>query len=72
LPSLLAFADPARITFGSDWPFAPRERSLHFAQLLDAFPLTPQQRQAIDRGNAETLFPRLARRAETGAALRAQ
>lgn len=72
LPSLLAFADPARITFGSDWPFAPKERSLHFAQLLDAFPLTPQQRQAIDRGNAETLFPRLARRAETGAALRAQ
>lgn len=62
LPSLLAFADPARITFGSDWPFAPKERSRHFARLLDAFPLTPAQRYAIDRGNAETLFPRFAQR----------
>jgi predicted TIM-barrel fold metal-dependent hydrolase len=62
LPSLLAFADPARITFGSDWPFAARERSWHFASLLDRFPLTPAQRHAIHRGNAERLFPRLALR----------
>lgn len=59
LPSLLAFADPGRITFGSDWPFAPKERSLHFAALLDAYPLTDDQRHAIHRGNAERLFPRL-------------
>jgi predicted TIM-barrel fold metal-dependent hydrolase len=61
LPSLLAFADPARITFGSDWPYAARERSWHFASLLDRFALTPEQRHAIHRGNAERLFPRLAR-----------
>ncbi|HOB65577.1 amidohydrolase family protein [Ottowia sp.] len=61
LPSLLAFADPARITYGSDWPFAPHARSLHFARLLDEYALTPAQRHAIDRGNAEKLFPRLAR-----------
>lgn len=60
LPALLAFADPGRITFGSDWPFAPKERSLHFASLLDAYPLSEAQRQAIHRGNAERLFPRLA------------
>lgn len=60
LPSLLAFADPGQITFGSDWPFAPRERSLHFAALLDAYSLTEAQRHAIHRGNAERLFPRLA------------
>lgn len=60
LPSLLAFADPQRITFGSDWPYAPKARSLHFASLLDGFALTPAQRHAIDRGNAERLFPRLA------------
>lgn len=59
LPSLLAFADPGRITFGSDWPFAPKERSLHFAALLGAYPLTDEQRHAIHRGNAERLFPRL-------------
>lgn len=60
LPSLLAFADPGRITFGSDWPYAPKERSWHFARLLDAYPLTDEQRHAIHRRNAETLFPRLA------------
>ena len=59
LPSLLAFADPTHITYGSDWPFAPKERSWHFARLLDEFALTPAQRHAIDRGNAERLFPRL-------------
>ena len=59
LPSLLAFADPERITYGSDWPFAPAARSLHFARLLDEFPLTEEQRAAIDRGNAVKMFPRL-------------
>lgn len=59
LPSLLAFADPSRITFGSDWPYAPKARSLHFAQQLDAFDLCAQTRGAIDRGNAQKLFPRL-------------
>ena len=61
LPSLLAFADPGQITFGSDWPFAPKERSLHFAALLDGYPVTDAQRHAIHRGNAERLFPRLRR-----------
>lgn len=63
LPSLLAFAEPERITFGSDWPFAPTARSLHFADLLDKYPLTAAQRLAIDRGNTERLFPRLKRAA---------
>lgn len=62
LPSLLAFADPARITFGSDWPYATQARSLHFTGLLDGFALDPTQRQAINSGNAARLFPRLARR----------
>ena len=58
LPSLLAFADPAHITFGSDWPYAPRQRSLHFTQLLDAYALGASQRQAVDHGNARRLFGR--------------
>lgn len=58
LPSLLAFADPTHITYGSDWPYAPKPRSLHFTQLLDEYPLDAAQRQAIDRGNAQKLFAR--------------
>jgi predicted TIM-barrel fold metal-dependent hydrolase len=60
LPSLLAFADPSHIFFGSDWPYAPKERSLHFAELLDKFELASDLRMAIERGNAERVFRRLA------------
>ncbi|MEZ5657108.1 MAG: amidohydrolase family protein [Burkholderiaceae bacterium] len=60
LPSLLAFADPKRITYGSDWPYANTKRSCHFSQLLDAYELEPSLRDAIHRGNAQALFPRLA------------
>lgn len=60
LPSLLAFADPSRVTCGSDWPFAVAERSWHFARLLDEFALPAPVHHAVDRGNAETLFPSLA------------
>lgn len=59
LPSLLAFAAPGHITFGSDWPFAPGERSLHFTRLLDRFEMDAGTRAGIDRGNALALFPRL-------------
>jgi predicted TIM-barrel fold metal-dependent hydrolase len=60
LPSLLAFADPLRITFGSDWPYAPKERSLSFARMLDEFDLSEDARAAIDRGNIARLLPRFA------------
>ncbi len=60
LPSLLAFADPTHITYGSDWPYAPKPRSLHFTRLLEEFPLDDAQRHAIDCGNAQRLFARFA------------
>ena len=60
LPSLLSFADAGRITFGSDWPFAAKERSSSYRRMLDEFPLSVAQRHAISRGNAEELFPRFA------------
>lgn len=60
MPSLMAFADPGRVTFGSDWPYASQERALHFTQLLDRFEMPASQRQAIDRDNAAKLFPRFA------------
>jgi predicted TIM-barrel fold metal-dependent hydrolase len=62
LPTLLAFAKPGHITFGSDWPFAPVAAGQLFAAGLETYPgLDDTARQAIDRGNALTLFPRLAR-----------
>ncbi|MVO85211.1 amidohydrolase family protein [Streptomyces sp. p1417] len=61
LPTLLAFADPTHITFGSDFPYATPEMSAYFTQQLDAYPLDDAQRTAIDHGNAQALFPRLTR-----------
>jgi predicted TIM-barrel fold metal-dependent hydrolase len=59
LPSLLAFADPTHITFGSDFPYVPASQRF-FTAALDAYPLDETLRHAINRGNAEKLFPRLA------------
>jgi len=65
LPSLLAFADPHRVTFGSDWPHAPLETARQFTDRLD-LALPRAQSAAVARDNAETLFPRLtARKAST-------
>lgn len=61
LPTLLAFAEPGHVTFGSDWPFAPVEVSQLFAAGLETFPgLDADARDDIERGNALVLFPRLA------------
>ena len=60
LPSLLAFAKPGHVTFGSDWPFAPVAAGKLFAAGLEAYPgLDADARAAIDRTNALALFPRL-------------
>lgn len=58
LPSLVAFAKPGHITFGSDWPFAPLPASTLFAANLDNYPLDQPQRDSIDYANALRLFPR--------------
>ena len=62
LPTLLAFAKPGHITFGSDWPFAPTAAGQYFAVGLETYPtLDVAGRAEIDRTNALTLFPRLGR-----------
>ena len=58
LPSLLAFADPTHITYGSDFPYAPPAAYESMMSSLEKFPLTDDLRAAIDHRNAETLFPR--------------
>jgi predicted TIM-barrel fold metal-dependent hydrolase len=58
LPSLLAFARPGHVLFGSDTPFAPDRIVSYFTGRLDASNLLDdQQRHMIDRGAAELLFP---------------
>jgi predicted TIM-barrel fold metal-dependent hydrolase len=59
LPTLLAFARPKRILFGSDWPFVPTTGVQYFANGLDTYALSPEARTAICSGNAAALFPRL-------------
>lgn len=61
LPSLLAFAEPGRVTFGSDFPYAPAPVVASFTGMYEAFALDDAQRRSIDRGAAEQLFARLRR-----------
>lgn len=60
LPSLLAFARPERVIFGSDYPFNPGLGVRYMRQQYDASPIEPTVRAGIDRHNALNLFPRLA------------
>ncbi len=53
-------ADPDRILFGSDWPFANARVTAQALEAYAALPLPPAQRDAIDRGNALKLFPQFA------------
>ncbi|MFD7818361.1 amidohydrolase family protein [Streptomyces sp. NPDC059785] len=59
LPTLLAFARPGHVLFGSDWPFAPTAAGQYFANGL-ASTLDATQRATIDHDSAAVLFPRLA------------
>jgi 6-methylsalicylate decarboxylase len=59
--SLKEIADPARIVFGSDWPYCPTEMCGDMiAALADDAMLDAKQRAAIERNNALALFPRFA------------
>lgn len=60
LPSLFATADPTRVMFGSDFPFPPRPVVVGTTHSWEEFPVEADVRHAVDRGNAERLFPRLA------------
>ena len=63
LPSLLAFAAPEHVLFGSDFPFAPPIAVGYFTGRLDAYDaLDDAGHAAVDRRSAEALFPRFADR----------
>lgn len=57
LPSLLSFAHPDRIVFGSDFPFAPHPLPQEFTAAVDADPgLGDGLRRKLDRDNAAALL----------------
>jgi predicted TIM-barrel fold metal-dependent hydrolase len=60
LPSLLAFARPGHVTYGSDWPFAPVAAGHYFSAGLETG-VDGATLNAINRNNALALFPRLGR-----------
>lgn len=58
LPSLLAFAPPGHVLFGSDWPYAPDFAVAAFTAMYEAYDIDEVTRTSIDHGAAQTLFPR--------------
>ncbi len=63
LPSLAAFADPANVLFGSDFPFMPASTTSETVTGLASSPVwTDAEKAAIGRDNALRLLPRLAAR----------
>lgn len=57
IAALKEFADPERIFFGSDFPYAPGRMQEGFTQMLDANPLLSDvERTAINRTNADQLW----------------
>jgi predicted TIM-barrel fold metal-dependent hydrolase len=59
LPSLLTVARPDHVLFATDWPYANEAIAEMFTSMFEGFSLSESQRAAIDRSNAEALFPRL-------------
>ena len=57
LAALLGVADPAKLHYGSDWPFTPIEACEALARKLDQTPLlSGALREAVMTGNAKALF----------------
>ncbi len=60
VPSLAAFADPSRILFGTDFPYAPGGSAEAFTSALDESAVLSQaEHDAINHGNARAVFPRI-------------
>jgi len=62
LPSLLAFAEPGHILYGSDFPYAHPDWSARFDHELASYDGPGAERLGeVHRSAAEELFPRLAK-----------
>lgn len=58
MPAYLRFVPWSHATFGSDYPYGPEYAAVSFSRLLTIYPTL--RHHAINRGNAEKLFPRFA------------
>jgi aminocarboxymuconate-semialdehyde decarboxylase len=66
LPSLLSFAGPGKILYGSDFPYAPARVGHYFTANLDAYDgFGAGDLSAINNGNALALFTRLGAKGQT-------
>jgi predicted TIM-barrel fold metal-dependent hydrolase len=59
LPSLLTFAQPGHVLYGSDWPYAPNSVVDLFTKQLDKYEMPSATRSGIVRDTGLALFPRL-------------
>jgi predicted TIM-barrel fold metal-dependent hydrolase len=57
---LAGVAAPNQIVFGSDWPFANTRVTAEAVMTYEGVAMPQEQRNAIDRGNALSLFPQFA------------
>jgi predicted TIM-barrel fold metal-dependent hydrolase len=63
LDALRGFAPPSQILFGSDYPYVNAQIALQETAGFDAYQgFSVEERAMAERGNAELLFPRLAKR----------
>jgi predicted TIM-barrel fold metal-dependent hydrolase len=53
-------APEGQIVFGSDWPFANSRVIAEAVRAYEGVAMPPEQRAAIDRANALSLFPQFA------------
>jgi predicted TIM-barrel fold metal-dependent hydrolase len=60
LECLRAIASPNRLVFGSDFPFANPKVIAEGVKTYEEVPIAPSLREAIDRGNAMSLFRQFA------------
>jgi predicted TIM-barrel fold metal-dependent hydrolase len=60
LECLRAIASPNRLVFGTDFPFANPKVIGEAVETYGALPIAPSLREAIDRGNAVSLFRQFA------------
>ncbi|HDS1293184.1 amidohydrolase family protein, partial [Pluralibacter gergoviae] len=62
LKSLLAFAHPGHVLFGSDFPYAPASVGTSFTHMLDSYPdFRDGELDQINQLTGRSLFPRLAK-----------
>jgi predicted TIM-barrel fold metal-dependent hydrolase len=73
LPALLAIAQPERVLFGSDWPFAPAAGVQYFTTGLDTHPMPPETKDRNPGRKRRPAVPETRRRSGPGSpAIRAR